>query len=605
MSVAVMAVAAAFETPASAISAAPVRTASSSAVPSATAGPLKPRTGIAPDARGVARRKRLKVLARLIAPGARSACFAGKQNFFFLGGWRFDGFRGCGALRLGFLRFHFNLIAESRDVLRVFVRRVGFCFSHRQRSAGDFLDGGFFLLFLVILRRFVALAAVLFFVSFFLFEYGAAAGLRIALDIVADFVLLRVDEARRENVGFLLAQLGFDAVRVQNVIADVVVFALGDVLEALGCVRRRSRAGLRVACGFGSGSGFREQPTGQAAARAPRRGGSCRQRSSRPRLLILNFRLDFAGVALRYGFTVSGSWSAAVLRQRLPGQQNGFFSFRRACTCGRLLRIASAFGPAILKVARTAIFVPARVALAALPLRRGVLRRRQVPAAALVTSATAASPAAATSTISTATAVAAAEILAAIATAISATATVAARRVAGLGVVLRGVVARSEILRRGLVGLRLPLVFERLRFVCRQPFFARRHTGCRGLLGLRSRSGLLLSRRGVRASQIFSGKQFDRLRGAAVAVSLLPAMAVIVVFKILEDVADVQKGVPIEADIDERRLHPGKDPRHSAFVDASDQRELFFALDVDFDQLTFFQNCDAPLMGGRGNNQLF
>jgi len=36
------------------------------------------------------------------------------------------------------------------------------------------------------------------------------------------------------------------------------------------------------------------------------------------------------------------------------------------------------------------------------------------------------------------------------------------------------------------------------------------------------------------------------------------------------DVIDVEKGGLFEADIDERRLHPGQDPRHAAFVDVSD-----------------------------------
>ena len=67
------------------------------------------------------------------------------------------------------------------------------------------------------------------------------------------------------------------------------------------------------------------------------------------------------------------------------------------------------------------------------------------------------------------------------------------------------------------------------------------------------------------------------------AVRITVAMAVIVVLKIFENVADVQEGVAVETDIDEGGLHTGKDASDAAFVDTTDQRELFFALDINFD----------------------
>jgi hypothetical protein len=67
------------------------------------------------------------------------------------------------------------------------------------------------------------------------------------------------------------------------------------------------------------------------------------------------------------------------------------------------------------------------------------------------------------------------------------------------------------------------------------------------------------------------------------AVGITVAMAVIVVFEVFENVADVQESVAVEADIDERGLHSGEDARNAAFVDATDQREFFFALDINFD----------------------
>ena len=60
-------------------------------------------------------------------------------------------------------------------------------------------------------------------------------------------------------------------------------------------------------------------------------------------------------------------------------------------------------------------------------------------------------------------------------------------------------------------------------------------------------------------------------------------MPMIIVFEIFEDVADVQEGIAIEADIDESGLHAGEDAGDSAFVDTADEGELFFALDVNFD----------------------
>ena len=60
-------------------------------------------------------------------------------------------------------------------------------------------------------------------------------------------------------------------------------------------------------------------------------------------------------------------------------------------------------------------------------------------------------------------------------------------------------------------------------------------------------------------------------------------IAVVIVFEIFEDVADVQEGIAVEADIDESGLHAGEDAGDSAFVNAADEGELFFALDVNFD----------------------
>jgi len=92
----------------------------------------------------------------------------------------------------------------------------------------------------------------------------------------------------------------------------------------------------------------------------------------------------------------------------------------------------------------------------------------------------------------------------------------------------------------------------------------------------------------VSAAQRFARQNFDRRSAAAVFGGsrrgrLLVPVAVIVILEIFENVADVQEGIAVQADINESRLHTGKDASDSAFVDAADQRELFFALDIDFD----------------------
>jgi hypothetical protein len=94
--------------------------------------------------------------------------------------------------------------------------------------------------------------------------------------------------------------------------------------------------------------------------------------------------------------------------------------------------------------------------------------------------------------------------------------------------------------------------------------------------------------RGSSVGQRFAGKQLDNVRwrgrvrrrsGRLIGVRV----PVVIVFEIFENVADVEEGIAIEADIDESGLHAGEDAGDSAFVDAADEGELFFALDVNFD----------------------
>ena len=85
----------------------------------------------------------------------------------------------------------------------------------------------------------------------------------------------------------------------------------------------------------------------------------------------------------------------------------------------------------------------------------------------------------------------------------------------------------------------------------------------------------------------FAGQYFGVYRDGNLwrrcGVRLGVPVAVIVIFEIFENVADVQEGVAVKPDVHESGLHAGKHPRDPALVDTADQRELFFALDVNFD----------------------
>jgi hypothetical protein len=95
------------------------------------------------------------------------------------------------------------------------------------------------------------------------------------------------------------------------------------------------------------------------------------------------------------------------------------------------------------------------------------------------------------------------------------------------------------------------------------------------------------------APQRFARQQFNCVRTATVRLwSRMPVcvrfdvtmiMIDVMVLQILEHVADVQKSIAIETDVNESRLHSREDSSNPAFVDAADERELFFPLDVDFD----------------------
>ena len=62
-----------------------------------------------------------------------------------------------------------------------------------------------------------------------------------------------------------------------------------------------------------------------------------------------------------------------------------------------------------------------------------------------------------------------------------------------------------------------------------------------------------------------------------------------------DDLVDVEERVLLEADVDERRLHPGQDVRDLAQVDVADDAALG-AFDVELDELAVLEQGDARLV---------
>jgi hypothetical protein len=60
-------------------------------------------------------------------------------------------------------------------------------------------------------------------------------------------------------------------------------------------------------------------------------------------------------------------------------------------------------------------------------------------------------------------------------------------------------------------------------------------------------------------------------------------VSVVVVFEVFENIADVQEGVPIQANVHKGGLHAWQNSRYFSFVDAADERKFFLALNVDLD----------------------
>ena len=164
-------------------------------------------------------------------------------------------------------------------------------------------------------------------------------------------------------------------------------------------------------------------------------------------------------------------------------------------------------------------------------------------------------------------------------------------------IVARRVVTWREILWRGGVRLRLALVqvadfcgtafHAGIAFVLLRrsaEFFGRSVIVAVLFARLIQRDRLFMnSARGERLARQRFDKGAARSRGNRGRGSVSMRMAVIVVFEVFENVADLEECVAVQADVDERRLHARKNARYFSFIDAADKREFFFALNVNLD----------------------
>jgi hypothetical protein len=334
--------------------------------------------------------------------------------------------------------------------------------------------------------------------------------------------------------------------------------------------------------------------------------------------LFMRWAADF-GWSYRSGRRSHGL--AAIFCERFAGKENRLLG--RLEIGGRRDVLARSFRAAIVEAAvlGTAGFESARLgaailALAAIvaagfatrfgrTLRRSVFGGRQIaPAWSSWSAGTAGASSAAASATTTKTAATAAGILTttvvtAIITAVIATIERLALAIAATTIIRSRLVIGTEILRSGSVGIRLALfrlgrfVADRFLNISGLQFFVLvfvQTSRGGGLIG-NFDEGVVVGFGGAGFGQGFAGQQFDdvrcnlyignraRRRGRG---DRLVGVVMIVVFEILEDVADIQEGVAIEADVDESRLHARKDASDFAFVDAANEGELFFALDVNF-----------------------
>ena len=72
------------------------------------------------------------------------------------------------------------------------------------------------------------------------------------------------------------------------------------------------------------------------------------------------------------------------------------------------------------------------------------------------------------------------------------------------------------------------------------------------------------------------------------------------VFTFFGKIGDVEEGIAFEANVDEGRLHAGKDAGDAAFVDGASEGVFVLAFVIDFRQTIVFDECQPGFMRGAG-----
>jgi hypothetical protein len=71
-----------------------------------------------------------------------------------------------------------------------------------------------------------------------------------------------------------------------------------------------------------------------------------------------------------------------------------------------------------------------------------------------------------------------------------------------------------------------------------------------------------------------------------------------------QDVRHVEEGVPLQAHVHERRLHPGQHPGDAAFIDVPGDAPVRFALDEQLGDHPILQESHLGLLGGGADDQV-
>jgi hypothetical protein len=77
------------------------------------------------------------------------------------------------------------------------------------------------------------------------------------------------------------------------------------------------------------------------------------------------------------------------------------------------------------------------------------------------------------------------------------------------------------------------------------------------------------------------------------------------VFLLLHEVRDIQESVPLESQIDERRLHPWEHTGNAAFINGAGEGVFVLALVINLCELFVLENGQTRFMGRTGNTNFF